>query len=115
VSNLHSKEYWEIKVQQWLSSGKSAKYWCKENQLVYTTFMGWRNRLRHEKKPKTNCTSKQKSLNSSSKTHFIELKNPPKSHPGMHLEYEGIKIHLSAEFDTDLLRRCLNVLQRVTC
>jgi hypothetical protein len=88
---------------------------AKKTKLVYTTFMGWRNRLRYEKKQKTNSASKQNALNSSSKTYFIELKNPPKSHSGIQLEYEGIQIHLSADFDTALLRKCLNVLQRDTC
>jgi hypothetical protein len=113
--NFYSKKIWEIKVQQWLSSGKSAKAWCQENQVIYTTFLGWRNRLKCKSNRKVN-SSNQHSLNDPfSKSHFIELKDKPKVYPDISLEYEGVKIYLSAEFDGSALRKCLDVLRGISC
>jgi hypothetical protein len=109
----YSKEYWEIKVQEWLLSGKSARSWCKENQLVYTTFFGWYRRLKNNQK--ANTPSNKNSENLFPKTHFVELKNQSKADPGIFLEYEGVKIHLSDEFDPTILKKCLNVLRGIVC
>lgn len=113
---FHSKEYWEIKIQQWLSSGKSAKSWCKENQVIYNTFLGWRNYLKFSGSQKIdNLSEKTSSDPSFSKANFIELKNQPKTCPGISLECEGVLIHLSAEFDAILLKKCLHVLRGSIC
>ncbi len=112
---IYSKEYWKIKIQQWLLSGKSAKSWCQENQVVYTTFLGWHNRLKHHNNQKTNNSLKPNSLPAlSSKAHFIELKSP-KKYQGIYLECEGVQIHLSNEFDAATLRICLDVLRDASC
>ncbi len=115
TKNFQSQRYWEIKVQQWLSSGKSVKVWCEENQVIYTTFLGWRNRLKCNDSDKINSL-KQNSLHSSSVgAHFTELKDKPKVCSGITLECEGVQIHLLAEFDPAILRKCLNVLRGVSC
>ena len=112
--NFHSKEYWEAKIRQWLSSGKSAKSWCTENQVVYNTFLGWQNRLKFRNNQKANCPLSQNQLNPP-KAHFIELKNQVNTHPGIYLEYANVQIHLSNDFDATTLRKCLDVLQGDLC
>jgi hypothetical protein len=114
--NFYSKEYWKIKIQQWLLSGKSAKSWCQENQVVYNTFLGWRDRLKCCHNQKANSSPNQNSLGSTpSKMNFIELKDQPKSCPGIFLECDGVQIHLSTEFDAAVLRKCLNILRGTAC
>ena len=111
--SVYSEEYWKAKVQEWISSGKSAKAWCQENKVVYTTFLGWRDRLKFRN---TQAAVKKNALdNHSSKAHFIELKNQQKNYPDILLECEGVKIHLSPEFDAASLKKCLNVLRGLTC
>lgn len=110
--NFHSREYWEIKVQEWLSSGRSAKSWCKENQISYNTFLGWRARL-EQNNQKTNLLKNADP--SFSKPHFIELNETPKLSSGIMLEYNGIKIHLQPEFDAFSLEKCLNILRGAAC
>jgi hypothetical protein len=115
-NSFYSKAHWEIKLQQWLSSGKSAKAWCQENQVVYTTFLGWRNRLKYLSSQKATSSPELHSLSPSfSNTHFVELKNQSKIYPGISLECEGVKIHLSAEFDGASLRKCLDILRGAPC
>ncbi|MFI5343823.1 MAG: IS66 family insertion sequence element accessory protein TnpA [Chlamydiales bacterium] len=36
---------WIHKIERWKQSGKTAWAWCRENQVVYTTFIGWCRRL----------------------------------------------------------------------
>lgn len=98
---------WSNKVESWRQSGKSMKAWCRENQVVYTTFLGWCNRL----KPNQNVNS----LPSSSKTQFVELKECLKDTSGISLECKGVVIHLTSEFNAALLKKCLAVLRDTSC
>jgi hypothetical protein len=102
-----TKREWAKKIELWRQSGKSVKAWCRENHVVYTTFLGWRNRLKLNQN--VNSTS------SSSKNQFIELKEGLKTASGISLECEGVRIHLTSEFDELLLKRCLALLRGVPC
>lgn len=92
---------WERKVSEWQKSGKSVRSWCKENQINYVTFLGWRNRL-------------QEDQSLADHSEFVELKEKP-SGSGIYLECSGIFIHLSLDFNTLTLKKCLEVLKGETC
>lgn len=36
------------KVCEWKESGKSAKVWCKENGIMYGTFLLWKKRTKEK-------------------------------------------------------------------
>lgn len=99
---------WANKIEQWKLSGKKARTWCRENQVVYTTFLGWRNRLGDN-------IAKIDNNRLPVKTQFIELKDPPKVSPSVSLEYDGVIIHLKGEFDATLLRKCVTALRGASC
>ena len=94
------------KIKLWQQSGKSARAWCRENQIVYTTFMGWNARIKE---------SAEDSSSSLLKTQFIELEEEKKAVSGISLECEGVKIHLEVEFDATSLKKCLAVLRGGLC
>ncbi len=99
---------WANKIEQWKLSGKSIRTWCLENQIVYVTFIGWRNRFRKaeiEKSTQSSCIENQ----------FLELKDVSNISSNISLEYEGIIIHLKGEFNVALLKTCLNVLRGFPC
>jgi hypothetical protein len=99
---------WAEKIEQWKLSGKKAQTWCRENQVVYTTFMGWCKRFKINK-------SAQTIRKSPLKAQFIELTDQPKIHPEISLEYNGVIIHLKGEFDPSLMKKCLAVLRGILC
>ncbi len=105
--NLKNPE-WSEKIERWKLSGKSAQAWCRENQVIYTTFMGWCKRLEANK---LSQTIRKPSL----KAQFIELKDPPKVHSEISLEYNEVIIHLKGEFDPSLMKKCLEVLRGTSC
>jgi len=115
IRNFYSKQYWEIKVQKWFASGKSAKAWCRENQIVYTTFIKWRNLSNYRDNPTTNRSSQSSLNHSSEKVHFIELKNQIKPCSGIFLECEGVQIYISTDFDSTLLKKCVDALRGQAC
>lgn len=98
---------WAKKIEQCLQSGKSMQSWCRDNQIVYTTFMGWRKRLKAMEKRGCEAVHSAKQ--------FIELKNEEKVSPGFTLECNGVMIHLQAEFDAQSLKKCLAVLRGAPC
>lgn len=93
---------WESRVSEWQKSGKSARVWCEENQIVYVTFLGWRNRLRPNQ-------------NLSDTSEFIELQEELPRSSGISLECSGVLIHLSLDFNTPTLKKCLEVLRGESC
>ena len=105
--NIKRHEWAEI-IAQWKLSGKQARTWCRENQVVYTTFMGWCKRLKINNPIKT---IREQPL----KPQFVELKDPPKVQPEISLEHNGIIIHIKGEFDPFLMKRCLDVLRGAPC
>lgn len=99
---------WKQKLLQWKASGKNSRAWSKENNIPYTTLLGWQRRFEkayknHSLKPK------------SSSTGFVELKDATPSDSGISLEYHGVKICLQPGFNPVVLKQCLNCLGGVAC
>lgn len=97
---------WREKVLEWKASGKDISVWCRENKIPHSTFSGWKNRFHKSDNNKASTRSK---------TGFIELKEQRQSDSGIILEYNGVKIHLRAEFDGIVLKQCIECLKGATC
>ena len=109
MSRSSEQQNWSNKLAQWEKSGKSAKAWCQENKVIYTTFLGWRNRLRH------NSTSPA-NVETPAASQFIELKEEKQTmSSGISIECTGLLIHLSVEFNPSTLKKCLDTLRGTTC
>src|SRR5262245_8723945 len=102
-----SNPLWKEKILEWQQSGKNSRAWCLENKIPYTTFCGWRNHIKNFQE-KEDLTPKPKSG-------FIELKKQDDLNPGIILECNGVKIHLMADFDAIVLKRCLDCLRGAPC
>ena len=87
---------WKEKLRQWKISGKSGPEWAKEQHIPYPTFCYWRAKL-------TGSPSKS----------FVELIDISKTRQELLLEWQGIAIRLSNEFDVQTLKRFLQVLQEL--
>jgi hypothetical protein len=105
---------WVNKIQLCRQSGKSAKAWCRENQIVYSTFVGWSHRLKLRGDLDSALTGDLPSKGGVASS-FIELKDQSKSISSISLECAGVYIHLSADSDETLLRKCLKVLRGGIC
>jgi hypothetical protein len=98
-------------IEQWRLSGLSARQWCQQNAIPYSTFMRW-------------CASSNKeesTLPSAlSPSSFIEIVEAPSSSKntncsGVIIECQGINIHLVKGFDSTVLQNCIKVLKEGTC
>lgn len=92
---------WIVRFDQWQTSGKSITTWCKEQSIPKHRFYYWRRRLKQ--------TSHSDLENSS----FIQLTDSPEGPSGLELRIQKFSIHLSREFDSVTLKRCLQLLQEV--
>jgi hypothetical protein len=100
---------WQQKVLEWQASGKASSTWCKENQIPYTTFFGWKRRFESSRK-RANITPPHKG--------FVELKDQPAPNAvcsGVTLEYQGIKICLHPGFNPIVLKQCIACLGGASC
>jgi hypothetical protein len=92
---------WKKHIVCWQSSGKSAKAWCEENNVVYVSFITWKNRLY-----KSSVTSEKTAT-------FIELKKSETECAGIKIQCKNSTLILSKDFDQQTLLRCLRILENV--
>ena len=111
MSRGKANSNWKDRVLEWQASGKSARAWCFENHIPITTFHSWKARLKKLPNDKSSVKPKARKV----KQAFIELKDQQSGDSGLILEYEEVKIHLQANFDSLILRRCLDCLRGVPC
>jgi hypothetical protein len=95
---------WKIKINQWEASQKSITTWCKEQSIPEHRFYYWRRKLKK---------ASQKDFADSSS--FVQLVDSQEGYSGIELKIQKFSINLSREFDTATLKRCLHVLQEVSC
>jgi hypothetical protein len=89
---------WKENILKQQQSGLSIAAWCFQNNIVIHTFYYWRGKLF------------PKSLDRNAFTEVIPDNNRGS---GISLEYQGVQVHLSQNFDPSVLQACLKVLK--TC
>lgn len=90
------KQQWRDRILEQRSSGLSIPKWCRQNDVPLYNFRYWQDKLLprfFERSTFTEVVSK-------------------KDNPGIFLEYQGVKIHLSPGFDPQVLRECLEVIKK---
>lgn len=102
TQKLHrSKEQWLQIIAEWKTSGKSQMAWSQEQGISISAFYKAVNRLE-----KDNQAPLQRS-------DFVEIEN--KQISGLQLNYKGLSVHLSADFDELTLTRFLKVIGDLSC
>ena len=94
------KQQWKKNILEQLDSGLSIAAWCRQRKIAVHTFYYWHNKLF----PKATFD----------KFTFTEIVNEKKlntSDSGSMHEYQGINIHLSHDFESSTLKKCLEVLK----
>jgi len=99
-TSQEKRQEWQEKIFQQQKSGQSVARWCRERQIPPSSFCAWKKRLMPD--PPLNRSSFQELLEASQKT---ELK----------IEYRGICITLSKEFDEAALLRCIRTFGGFSC
>ena len=104
--SVEKKQLWKENILKQRESGLSVAAWCRENNFNTHTFGYWQGKLFPKK------------LDSSSFTE-IKDKNDPKNFvikgSGIIIECQGIHIRLDKQFDSSVLRQCLEVLRGAAC
>ena len=90
---------WREKFQQQRTSGLSIKQWCFENHIATQAFYYWRTKLF----PKP-------ALSRSQFTEIVDSK-----HEILSIQYKDFQIQLDKHFDPLTLKKCLLILQEITC
>lgn len=93
------KQAWREKFQQQRTSGLSIKHWCRENRITTQAFYYWRTRL-----------FPNPALSRSQFTEIVDSK-----HEILSIQYKGFQIQLDKHFDPLTLKKCLFILQEITC
>jgi hypothetical protein len=97
ISRKTIREEWRIKLDQARSSGLAAAAWCREQGIPYYQFLYWSRKFKNK--------SKLKDI-------FVEIADETSITSGIILECCEVYIHLSSDFDSKTLHRCLELLRR---
>lgn len=85
---------WKKRMDRQKASGLSARQWCKNHNVAYSTFHLWKSRLEFKRQ---------------SQPRFKELVDPPVEE--IILEFFGARLLLRKNFDTETLSRFIGVLK----
>ena len=103
-SSSELAEKWKIRFEQWRESDLSGAAWCRENNITYQVFLYWRKKLE---------PSQETVPSSESFVELLDSKNPHKLGTGIEVECQGVRIHLSKDFDAASFLRCLKLLRDI--
>lgn len=93
------KQQWRENILKQRQSKLSITAWCRQNGIVVHTFYYWQGKLL----PKPIL----------SRADFAEATEGQNKSTTITLVYQGFTIHLSEDFNSSVLKRCLEVLK--TC
>ncbi len=94
------RQEWAERIRIQKESGQTIARWCREHNVIYSAFMYWRERF-----------DPSSILNRSS---FKEVSDCSEK-PGILIEYRGVHIALSKNFDSATLIQCLRVCRESLC
>ena len=90
--------YQKACVDNWKSSGKSARQWCQEHNISTSTFSGWKDKFYDQKIEKSS---------------FVEISKELST--GITIKYKELEIHIDKDFDEQTLCCCLKIIKRISC
>ena len=100
------KQLWKKNILKQRESGLSVVAWCRENNFNAHTFGYWQGKLFPKKLESSNFTE----IKDKTSSEDSNLKRA-----GIMLEYQRIHIHLDKDFDSSVLRQCLEVVRGAAC
>lgn len=95
---------WKQRIEEWQASGKSIAQWSRDNNFIYSQSIYWKMRFLG---PKSQKDSKLKG--------FLEIKDNEQSDAGIMIELARTRLHLTTDFDSYTLVRCLKLLNEFLC
>jgi len=95
--------FWEKQIRSWEVSGKSARAWCRDQGINYSTFTYWKSKL---------------SFPNNRTDNFIEIKDDATSvsrgFTGIEILCNGVAIKLYDGFDEEVLLCCVALFKSTT-
>ena len=99
---------WSKIIEQWRISELSARAWCRQHDITYSTFMYWRQRLQQQ-------NVSQNEIQPLPSSPFIEIKDSTIVDSGVSVLCQGVQIDLCRDFDRSVFLSCVKTLQGDVC
>jgi len=101
--SMETKDIWVQRFKEWEKSGLKRSEYCRQHNFRVSTFDYWRHRIRKES-DKANCNSlvKLPVVIQAAQSYLLSIEYPT-----------GHKIHIPANYNSDILRRLVTDLNGV--
>lgn len=103
ASKKQTRAAWEKRILSWKASGKTVTAWCQEHDVYRAAFYHWKKQFSEEV------------LSSDSFVEIEEEQIKEEKRVGIEIEYKGLRVHLSKNFDSKTLLRCIEILKSLPC
>ena len=104
-SKKDQRQFWQMAIETWQSSGLSIRRFCKQEGLSEPSFYAWRKRL-----PQVDESDADKEAVCQSEP-FIQVSLPTEKHGGLELVFSsGHTLRISSPADTQTLTTVLSAL-----
>jgi hypothetical protein len=94
------KQQWKENILQQRNSGLSAASWCHQHGIAVHTFYYWQSKL-----------FSKDTIDRSAFSEIVSEERLNTSDSGIVLEYRGVNIHISQNFEVSVLKTCLEILK----
>ena len=104
-SKNDQRQFWQMAIETWQSSGLSIRRFCKQEGLSEPSFYSWRKRLTQVDEPDADKEAVSQS------EPFIQVSLPSEKHGGLELVFSsGHTLRISSPADTQTLTTVLSAL-----
>jgi transposase len=104
-SKNDQRQFWQMAIETWQSSGLSIRRFCKQEGLSEPSFYSWRKRLTQVDEPDADKEAVSQS------EPFIQVSLPTEKHGGLELVFSsGHTLRISSPADTQTLTTVLSAL-----
>ena len=106
-SREEREQHWKAIIEDWQSSGKTIKDFCKTNKITVSGFYQWRNRLYPELKKRHRRTRKSNQIQSALVP--VQILDTPSQSLRLNLP-NGCWVTLPQDFDVVALNKLMQAL-----
>jgi hypothetical protein len=112
---MSREKYWQKQIRGWEESNCTQKNYCIENQLSYTQFLYWRNRINKKSKSTDSSHEANHSCDSASPQWIpVTIETMPPAEHALTLRINQLQLEFTRNSDPVWLRQVVHELSKVS-
>lgn len=111
MADIVKKQLWQSRIEECQNSSMSAKQWCYENQVAYSTYLYWVRKFRSEAVPEQKVLL-EGPVFAQLPTEQDILNTPHRMNAPVSMFLGAVRIEISSSCPQNLLQSLVEILNR---